>query len=142
MKFVCVLRIRYGFSNSSTSSKFFFEKTLKLVLFDIHHILDNLQLQMIYFLNFIWLSSSCSIVWFTISHILLKTSSIKIIFANKNCTSACLNFSILSLFFVNEPQSLQLKTGCFKCISGTNLSPASINSLKISFIFISLKQNV
>ena len=30
-----------------------------------------------------------------------------------------------SLFLVNDPQALYVSPGCFKCISGINLSPAN-----------------
>ena len=41
-----------------------------------------------------------------------------------------------SLFLVNSPQALQVNPGCFKCISGKNVSPVNKNLLTISFIFI------
>ena len=47
--------------------------------------------------------------------------------------SCFFNF-ILSLFFVNSPQPLDVKPGCLKCISDMNLSPANKKLLTISFI--------
>ena len=41
---------------------------------------------------------------------------------------------------VNGPQTLQVKPGCFKCISGINLSPANKNLFTISFIFVHLNK--
>ena len=35
------------------------------------------------------------------------------------------NFFILSLFFINGPQALYVKSACLKCILGTNLSHAN-----------------
>ena len=48
--------------------------------------------------------------------------------------SLSLNFCILYLFFVNDPQALYVNPGCLKCISGINLSSAYKNLLNISFI--------
>ena len=53
---------------------------------------------------------------------MLKTSSIKIILLNIICIS-CLYKFFNSFFLVNGPQALYVNPGCFKCISGINLSP-------------------
>ena len=45
-----------------------------------------------------------------------------------------LNFSIFSLFLVNDPQALQGNPGCRKCILGIILSPANKKLFTISFI--------
>ena len=39
------------------------------------------------------------------------------------------NFFILSLFFINGPQALYVKSACLKCVLGTNLSHANRNLL-------------
>ena len=48
-----------------------------------------------------------------------------------------INFCILCLFFVDDPQALYVNPDCLKCISGINLSPANKNLLTISFILYS-----
>ena len=45
-----------------------------------------------------------------------------------------LNYWILSLFFVNGPQTLDVNLSCLKCISDISLLPANKNLLTISFI--------
>ena len=45
-----------------------------------------------------------------------------------------LNFWILSLFFENGSQAQYVNSGCLKCISGIDLSPANKNLFKIHFI--------
>ena len=75
---------------------------------------------------------------------MLKTSLIKFIFVNIACISCF--FKFLNSFFVfskwNGPQALYINPGCFKCISGINLSPANKNLLSISLIFICCLQIV
>ena len=46
-------------------------------------------------------------------------------------------FFILSLASVNEPQTLYVNPGCFKCFFGTDLSPANKNLFTISLILYS-----
>ena len=46
------------------------------------------------------------------------------------------NFWILSLSSVNGPQTLSVNPGCFKCISGINLSPANKNVFTVSLSFL------
>ena len=113
----------------------FYQKTcmiFKLIIFDICHILDYLQFQQLCFLKpyLIVLFQSNLYIY---HKPLLKTSLIKIIPVSMICIS-CLHFLILSLFLVNGPQALKVKPGCFKCISGINLSPANKNVFTISFI--------
>ena len=45
-----------------------------------------------------------------------------------------LNFWILSLFFVNGPEVLCVKSGCIKRMLSLNLSPSNKNLSTISFI--------
>ena len=72
---------------------------------------------------------------------MLKACLIKFIFVNiirRTCF-----FKFLDSFFVYSKWSASTinKSGCFKCISGINLSPANKNLLTISFIFIHCVQN-
>ena len=101
---------------------------------------------MVYLLNLCLIELFCWILWFAISHIVLKTSLIKLIFVYEICINVNLNFSVLSLSFANGPQELQVKQGYFKCISGINLSPSNktlftiysfgVHNLFIRYLFI------
>ena len=54
-----------------------------------------------------------------------------------------LDFFIFSLFLVNGPQTIYVIRGCFKCISGRNLSPAIKNCLLLhSFYAFKTKQDL
>ena len=48
-------------------------------------------------------------------------------FCKESLFPVIINFPILCLFFLNGPQALEVKPGCFKCISGINLSAANKN---------------
>ena len=55
-------------------------------------------------------------------------------FSNFFESPVSLNFSIFSLFLVNDPQALQGNPGCRKRILGIILSPANKKLFTISFI--------
>ena len=85
---------------------------------------------------FIRSHSSSLLFKFSISYIMLKTSSVWFVLINVLWISSCFKFFILSLFFVNGPWAVKVNPGCLKSISGINLSPANKNLLTISLFYI------
>ena len=65
---------------------------------------------------------------------MLKTTFIWFVLINLSWISCFFKFFILSLFLENSPYALHVNLGCFKFISGINLSPANNSLFIISFI--------